>query len=281
MTSFRASNAAAAAAIVTEIPNLPTLPVDESVINSLAANGEPTLVSLGLGGNSPIGLLQSALEHLHVAYDIPWWGCIAISTVVIRLLLTPLVIITQRNAAVMRNTLPEMQEIQLKITEARQMGNAVDFAQANQELMQFMKQKGCNPLKNMLVPMAQVPIFFSYFVGLRRMVNAPVESLQTGGMLWFPDLTMVDPYYLLPLITCSTLALTIHLGTDTGKVPTGSGDTQNIMMMVLKCLPVIIFPFIMNFPAALGVYWASSNMCSLVQVNKMMHPINVRSSMSN
>ncbi|XP_031619688.1 mitochondrial inner membrane protein OXA1L isoform X2 [Contarinia nasturtii] len=247
---------------IPDVPSTPTAPLEETVVQALAANGEPTFASLGLGGYSPIGLLQNALEYLHVSMDLPWYVTIALSTIIIRTILTPVVVITQRNAATMRNVMPEMQEIQNKITEARQMGNSVEYAQCNQELMQLMKSKGFNPMKNMLVPIAQAPIFISYFIGIRRMVNAPVESMQTGGALWFTDLTMADPYFLLPLITCGTLALTIHLGTDGANV---SGQSSPIINYIIKGIPVIIFPFIMNFPSAMVVYWASSNFCSLIQ----------------
>lgn len=251
-----------------QIPEVPATPTaEETIVEALAANGEPTFASLGLGGHSPIGLLQSVLEFMHVSCGLPWYVTIALSTVLIRILLTPLVVISQRNAAVMRNVMPEMQEIQNKLTESRQMGNAIEYAQRNQELMQMMKEKGFNPLKNMLIPFAQMPIFVSYFLGIRRMVNAPVESLHTGGALWFTDLTLADPYYLLPIITCSTLALTIHLGTEAARVP---GQESPMYTYILKGIPIIIFPFIMNFPAAMVVYWASSNFCSLLQVNQAM-----------
>lgn len=246
-----------------QIPDVPALPVDASLVQQLAANGEPTFTSLGLGGYSPIGLLQWGLEFMHVSLDLPWYATIALSTVIIRVMLTPLVVISQRNAAVMRNVMPEMQDVQNRITEARQMGNAMEYAQANQELQQLMKTRGFNPLKNMLIPFAQMPIFLSYFIGIRRMVNTPVESLHTGGIWWFTDLTMADPYYLLPLVTSGTLALTIHFGTEAARVP---GQDSPLIMIFLKCIPVVIFPFIMNFPAAMVVYWASSNFCSLIQV---------------
>lgn len=248
------------------IPDVPAAPVQE-IVNAVSASGEPTFASLGLGGDYwPVSLLQNSLEFIHVTCGLPWWGTIALATVIIRACLTPIVVISQRNAAIMRNMMPEMQEIQLKISEARQMGNPIEMAQQNQELMMLMKTKGMNPIKNMLLPMAQAPIFISFFVGIRRMVNCPVESLQTGGILWFKDLTVMDPYYLLPLITCSTLALTIRLGTDGARM--GTGQNPELVNYILNGLPIVIFPFIMKFPAAMVVYWASSNLCSLAQVKK-------------
>lgn len=62
----------------------------------------------------------------------------------------------QRNAAKMNNHLPQMQVIQLKMTEARQSGNQMEVARYSQELMMFMKEKNVNPFKNMIVPLAQV-----------------------------------------------------------------------------------------------------------------------------
>lgn len=250
---------------VPEIPSIPLLPdaqvtgVSEQLVTTL----EPTFASIGLGGWSPVGLLQYWLEFLHVSCDLPWWGAIVVSTICMRALLTPLVIIVQRNAAKMSEVMPKMQEIQVKITEARQMGNATDTAMYTQELVQLMAREKVNPLKNMLVPLAQAPIFVSYFICIRQMVNAPVESLQTGGLYWFTDLTLADPYYALPFLTCSTLLLTIHLGVDGMNLNMANGQ---IIKHVFRAMPIVLFPFIMNFPAAMVVYWSTSNFISLIQV---------------
>lgn len=44
-------------------------------LNSL---GEETLRSLGLAGWSPSGMVQQALEAIHVSMDLPWWGAIVL-----------------------------------------------------------------------------------------------------------------------------------------------------------------------------------------------------------
>ncbi len=59
----------------------------------------------------------------------------------------------------------------------------------------------------------------SMFFGLRGMANLPVDSMKYGGMLWFVDLTVPDPYYLLPALTCATMFLTIKVLQDV-TVPT-------------------------------------------------------------
>ncbi|EDW79887.1 uncharacterized protein Dwil_GK18022 [Drosophila willistoni] len=254
-----------------DIPEPPAVPAATELLSStgtdamevLSVAGEPTFASIGLGGYTPVGIVQNCMEVLHCSWDIPWWGAIAIGTLVVRTLIFPLVIVAQRNSAKMSNNMPQMQLLQLKMTEARQSGNAIESARYAQEMMLFMREKGVNPLKNMVVPLAQAPLFISFFMGLRQMANAPVESMRDGGLWWFQDLTLADPFYLLPLITSATLYLTIEIGTDSARL---SAANMNTMKYVLRALPLVIFPFTMNFPSAILTYWACSNFISLGQV---------------
>lgn len=257
------------------IPEPPPVPDPTTVLDltgtvqSLAANGEPTFASLGLGGWGPVGLVQNALEFLHVTLDVPWWGAIVIGTIVVRLAMFPLVIISQRNTANMNNNLPEIQLLQMKMTQARQTGNQLEAARYAQEMMQFMKEKGMNPLKNMIVPIAQAPLFISFFMGLRSMANCPVESLSTGGLWWFVDLTVPDQFFILPLITSATMWATIEVGVDGGRLEASNMQT---MRYVLRAIPLVMIPFTINFPGAILVYWTSSNFISLLQVSILKIP---------
>uniref|UniRef100_T1JM00 Membrane insertase YidC/Oxa/ALB C-terminal domain-containing protein n=1 Tax=Strigamia maritima TaxID=126957 RepID=T1JM00_STRMM len=225
--------------------------------------GEPSLVSQGLGGWAPPGIAQTFFDTIHQSLDVPWWIAIAIGTCLIRVVLLPLVVIAQRNAAHFNNHMPQMQLLQLKMTDARKCGNAMMAAKYANEMALFMKEKNLNPFKNMLVPMAQAPIFVSVFLGLRGMANAPIESMKTGGAFWFTNLTVTDPYFLLPVITSATLFVTIQLGAEGGISPNSS---NKMTRYILLGMPIVIFPFIMNFPTALLCYWVTSNFISLGQV---------------
>ena len=48
-------------------------------------------------------------------------------------------------------------------------------------------------------------------LSVRAMSKLPVESFHTGGALWFQDLTITDPYYILPLISTATLYVMIKV----------------------------------------------------------------------
>ncbi|XP_063367850.1 mitochondrial inner membrane protein OXA1L-like [Cydia amplana] len=271
--SSSGNDAGKTTALVDAIPEPPPVPqIPDGLaetVQSLAANGEPTFASLGLGGWTPVGMVQQCLEYVHVSLDIPWWGAILIGTIVVRVAMFPLVIMAQRNTAVMNNNLPEIQLLQVKMTQARQSGNQLEAARYAQEMMMFMKEKGLNPLKNMLVPLAQAPFFISFFMGLRGMANCPVESMTYGGLAWFMDLTVPDQYFLLPLITSATLWATIELGVDGGRL-----EASNMVMMryFLRAIPIVMIPFTINFPGAILVYWCSSNFISLIQVGVLKVP---------
>lgn len=251
------------ATLVEVVPPVPAAPVPEVVdAGALVEHGEGTLQSMGLGGWAPSGMVQHCLDLLHSSTGLPWWATIALGTVVVKLLVFPAIIKGQKNSIHMNNNLPQMQVLQAKLSEARSCGNQMEAARYANELMLFMKEKQINPLKNMIIPLVQAPVFISFFFALRGMANLPMESFKTGGMLWFTDLTIPDPYCLLPLITSATLFFTIELGAESGV----RSDNLQWTRYVFRALPIVIFPFTMNFPAALLCYWATSNMISLIQV---------------
>ncbi|CAG0878531.1 unnamed protein product [Darwinula stevensoni] len=176
------------------IPPPPSVPVEipssDGVLQSLNALGEPTLQSLGLGSNVPSGIAQQAFEFLHVQFHEPWWMAIAFGTFLIRVFLFPLVIMAQRNAAIMNNNMPQLQLLQLKMSEARQMGNTLEDC-----LREKMLDQG---------------------------------TVGAEGSLANPQMQMAR--------------------------------------YLLRAMPIIIFPFTINFPGAILVYWVSTNFISLAQV---------------
>ncbi|KAL7306392.1 hypothetical protein TKK_0001813 [Trichogramma kaykai] len=246
--------------IVTQIPEPPTPPAIQDIVEA-AANTGSNLTELGLGGWTPPGMIQQALDLLHTQVGLPWWATIVCSTVAIRCLLLPIVIKIQRYAANMHNVQPEMQYIQAQLTEARKMGDQMEVMRLSGDMYRFMKEKNINPLTNAGLPLLQAPIFLSFFWALRGMVRAPVHSMADGGLFWFQDLTLPDPFYALPLITSVTLFTTIELGTDSVRI-----QSMGNMRHVMRALPIVMFPFIMNFESAILCYWVSTNVFSLIQV---------------
>lgn len=170
-----------------------------------------SLSSLGLGGYSPIGLIQSSMEWIHVHTGLPWWASIITCTVILRTALLPIAVKMQANTARMNNIRPETEKLMAKIKHHNRFGQHNLTAMANKKLLDLYREHNCSPLKLALTPFIQIPIFISFFIGLRRMAAAPIESMKTGGALWFNDLTQLDPYYVLPFCSCGLLLATIEV----------------------------------------------------------------------
>ncbi|XP_033626887.1 mitochondrial inner membrane protein OXA1L-like [Asterias rubens] len=262
---------------VTETLTDKALPlVDPSIITDVAATTEQILqpirevpfAELGLGGYTPIGLLQSALEFLHMSVGLPWWGTIMAGTIIARTCVFPVIVKNQRYAATLNNVMPTFQKLTAKMNEARQSGNQTELTRASMKLQQFMKKHNVNPLKSFVGVLFQAPIFISFFIGLRRMASLPVESMTQGGMLWFTDLTTADPYFVLPVLASLSMLAVIELGGEAGV----SNAQMQKMKNVFRIMPFAILPFIISMPKAVFVYWLTSNIFSMGQVAVLKIP---------
>lgn len=86
----------------------------------------------------------------------------------------------------------------------------------------------------------QAPVFISFFIALRKMAYLPVPSFQTGGLLWFPDLTAADPFYLLPLAVTGTMFFILEVRDFSLKQWTDFSLWQTVRCIHVfsECLPL-------------------------------------------
>ena len=61
---------------------------------------------------------------------------------------------------------------------------------------------------------ANQPKSFHSLISVNCSVQVP--SMTVGGALWFTDLTVADPYYLLPIAASGVFLLTVELGAADG-----------------------------------------------------------------
>lgn len=251
------------------VPVLPVVQEPSPILSIGDLPLEPAFRDLGLGGYWPIGIAQSSLEFLHVNLGIPWWATIVTGTICVRLLLAPVFVLSQRNTAKMTNCSPRMVQLQKEISNAKKSDDRLTFARKSQELQMYLKNQDVSPLKNAMLPFVQLPFFISFFIGLRRMANCPVESMVNGGIFWFTDLTMPDQFYILPIMTSVTMWMTIELGLHSAN----SGlKNAALMKYVMRAIPVVMLPFTIHFSSAILCYWLSTNTVSLIQVALLKVP---------
>jgi len=211
--------------------------------------------------NSPSHLVMQLIEHVHLVSDLPYWGAIIATTFALRLALLPIGIKTAQSTARLTAVRPVLQ----KISDAMLKDPNVSQNRAKYALEQqaIWKKYKVNPLLALLMPVVQLPIFMSFFFGLRDMgTYFPLYS--TGGAFWFTDLTAADPFVALPLINALTFLAMVEIGAD-GLQTSDQGMFKNVM----RVLSVAMIPLTMHMPQGLFVYWSFNNVVSIVQAKGM------------
>jgi YidC/Oxa1 family membrane protein insertase len=211
-------------------------------------------------GYSPVSLLVTLLDTIHLSTGAPWWATIIGSAVAMRLCLIPLTAVSARSTAKLALLKPDLERISAELKAA----TTTKHKQAVQlEMADLMKRNGAHPLKPLGAGLAQAPFMITFFMALRR-VGDTFPDVAQGGALWFHDLSVPDSLYILPIISAVTMLATIELSSSVGN----QGTRAKVFKNIFRGVAVIMVPFTATFPAALFMYWIPSNLITL-SVNQM------------
>lgn len=184
---------AAQQAVSSPAPPIPT-PINPLTNLPIDGNHIGDLVDLGLGGWGPVGLAQNLLEQVHVYTGMPWWGTIVSVSVVTRILLWPLMVKGMGRGARFFDIKDEVEGL---VKESQNLGPE-EKVRATLQARELMKKHDASPFGTFPPMLAQAAIVFTVFLALERMSHLPLESLKTGGLAWFENLTVPDATYYLP-----------------------------------------------------------------------------------
>ena len=99
----------------------------------------------------------------------------------------------------------------------------------------------------------QMPVF----LGIYWVLNESVELRQAPFLLWYRDLSTLDPYFLLPIVLGGVYYLQQHMN----QMPTS--DPMQAKMM--KFMPVIFSVFFLGLPAGLVLYYLANALLGILQ----------------
>lgn len=159
---------------------------------------------------------------MHLFLDVPYWQAIALTTLTARVLLFPLNVMIQKSSAKMAIAQPEMNKIQESYSK-QDLSNQAVQEQYQSEMKALFQKNNLNPLRGIILPFVQIPLFLSFFFGLRDMGTLVSKSsglllfpgFQTGGAMWFTDLAAADPYMILPCVNALSFLLMVEIGAGT------------------------------------------------------------------
>ena len=169
---------------------------------------------------------------------------IILLTVAIKLLFAPLQYKSYKSMKMMRVIQPKIKEVQEKYKGDRD--------RLNKELMKLYKDQKVNPLGGFLPMILQMPVFVALF----NVLYTTIDLRQAPFLLWITDLSVQDPFYVLPVIMGATMFIQQKI------TPTTMDPTQAKIMLVLPVGMTFLF---VNFPAGLVLYWVTNNTLTIAQ----------------
>lgn len=173
-----------------------------------------------------------------------WGWSIVVLTVVVKTIFYPLSAASYRSMARMRKLQPEMLRLKELYGDDRQ--------KMSQETMNLYKREKVNPVGGCLPMLIQMPVF----IALYWVLNESVELRHSPWILWITDLSIKDPYYVLPVLN----GISMYLLQTLQPAP-----PDPMQARVMKIMPVAFSFFFMFFPAGLVLYWTVNSILSIAQ----------------
>ncbi|RBW52108.1 membrane protein insertase YidC [Marinobacter sp. F3R11] len=173
-----------------------------------------------------------------------WGVAIILLTVLVKGVFFKLSATSYRSMGRMRAVAPQLTRLKELYGDDRQ--------RMSQEMMALYKKEKINPLGGCLPILVQMPVFISLYWVLFE----SVQLRHAPFMLWIHDLSVMDPYFILPILMGASMMLQMSLN------PTPPDPMQ---AKIMKLMPVVFTVFFLWFPAGLVLYWLVNNILSISQ----------------
>ncbi len=173
------------------------------------------------------------------------WGLsIILLTVLIKTAFFKLSATSYRSMANMRRVQPKMADIREQFAD--------DKPKQSQAMMELYRKEKINPMGGCLPILVQMPVFIALYWTLME----SVELRQAPFILWIHDLSVMDPYFVLPLMMGASMFFMQMLNPP---------PPDPMQAKIMKWMPVVFTFFFLWFPAGLVLYWVVNNLLSMAQ----------------
>ena len=144
----------------------------------------------------------------------------------------------------MRRVQPKMVDIKERYGDDKQKQSAA--------MMELYKKEKINPLGGCLPILVQMPVF----IALYWVLMESVELRQAPFYGWIHDLSVMDPYFILPLIMGASMWFQQKLNPP---------PPDPMQAKIMQWMPIVFTFFFLWFPSGLVLYWVSNNLLSIAQ----------------
>lgn len=186
----------------------------------------------------------SVMDFIH-KYVNNWGWTIILLTMLIKLVFFYPSAISYRSMAKMKKMAPKIKALNEKYKNDPQAKQKETFA--------FYKKEKINPLGGCLPMLIQMPVF----MGLYWVLLEAVELRQAPWLLWYQDLSIKDPYFILPVIMGASMWFQQKLNPPMMQDP--------MQQKIFTYLPLVFTVMFLFFPAGLVLYWVVNNLLGILQ----------------
>jgi YidC/Oxa1 family membrane protein insertase len=173
------------------------------------------------------------------------WGLAIIGlTIVVKAAFFQLSAASYRSMAKMRKLAPKMAELKERCGDDKQ--------KLSKEMMSLYKTEKVNPLGGCLPILVQMPVFLALYWTLME----SVELRQAPFFFWIQDLSVKDPFFVLPLIMGLTMFIQMKLN---------PAPPDPMQARIMQLMPIMFTFMFLWFPAGLVLYWVTNNTLGILQ----------------
>ena len=173
-----------------------------------------------------------------------WGVAIILLTLTVKTVFYKLSETSYRSMAKMRKVSPRLKTLKERYGDDRQ--------KMNQAMMELYKTEKINPMGGCLPILVQIPVFIALYWALLE----SVDLRQAPFFFWIKDLSVMDPFYVLPILMGISMVIQQRLN------PPPPDPIQAKVMMALPFVFTVFFAF---FPSGLVLYWVVNNVLSITQ----------------
>ncbi len=184
------------------------------------------------------------LLSLYHSYVGNWGLAIILLTLTIKAVFYKLSETSYRSMAKMRKVGPRLKTLKERYGSDKKRMNAA--------MMELYKTEKINPMGGCLPILVQIPVFIALYWALLE----TVDLRQAPFIFWIQDLSVMDPFFVLPIIMGISMVIQQKLN------PTPPDPIQAKVMMALPFVFTFFFAF---FPSGLVLYWVVNNILSIAQ----------------
>lgn len=187
--------------------------------------------------------LLTALKFIYSVFH-NYGVAIILLTLMVRLVVLPLNIKSYKSMKAMQALQPQMNALREKLKDKPEL--------LNKEMMALMKTNKVNPLGGCLPTLFQLPVFFALY----QVLDHSIELYKSPFVFWIQDLSLKDPFYILPVLMGVTMFIQQKI------TPTTMDPAQ---AKVLMFMPVLFSFFMVSLPSGLTLYIFVSTLFGITQ----------------